>query len=148
MHLLKKFKIIYGVIFIFILLGCSIPTDFYIQNLTQTNKVVKINYARKITNALNNDGYGHFSFNYQEDIVKPRVFKRNKNLRSLEKISITDSLITIEIPPHSTVRIEKTHNYYWVRGIRSVEIDGQNFDIKELREKSEEIKDDYVYKIQ
>ncbi|KPE52412.1 hypothetical protein [Chryseobacterium indologenes] len=148
MNILKKFKILYGVIFIVILLGCSIPTDFYIQNLTQTSKVVKINYGRKITNALNNDGYGNFSFNYQEDIVKPKAFKKNKDLRSLKKISVNDSLITIEIPPHSTVRIEKAHNYSWTRDIRSIEIDGRKITIQDLQEKSEEIKDDYIYKIQ
>lgn len=148
MRILKKFKFFYGVIFILVLLGCSIQTDFYIQNLTQTGKIVKINYGRKIINSLNNDSYGNFSFNYQDGIVKPGAFKKNKDLRSLEKINVNDSVITIEIPPHSTVRIEKTHNYYWMKSIGSIEIDGQKLSVKEVREKSDEFKDDYIYKIE
>ncbi|WP_050021305.1 hypothetical protein [Chryseobacterium sp. P1-3] len=61
-------------IFLFTLSGCSIPTDFYLQNLTGTKKIIKINYLGNIVNSLEKDTYGRFSFNYIDDVVNPRLF--------------------------------------------------------------------------
>ncbi|MBL3546014.1 hypothetical protein [Chryseobacterium sp. KMC2] len=147
MNIMERSKILFGIIFLFFLLGCSIPTDFYIQNLSQTKKTVKINYNRKISKLLKDSLYDSFSFNYENNIVQPRFFHVNKNLKHLEKISIDSCSISLEIEPHSTVRIEKTHNYWWTHMIGYIEIDGQPYDIQELRKNSEEVKHDYIYKI-
>ncbi len=47
MNSIKRNWIVFGIIFVFIFSGCSIPTDFYIQNLTGTQKVLKINYKKE-----------------------------------------------------------------------------------------------------
>ncbi|WP_278353668.1 hypothetical protein [Chryseobacterium gleum] len=91
--------------------------------------------------------YGTLSFNYENDIVQPKFFRKNKNLKSLEK-KIDSSGATLEINPHSTVRIEKTHNFMWKWYIVDVEIDGQKYSIDEIIKKSENIKDDYIFKIE
>jgi len=91
--------------------------------------------------------YGTLSFNYENDIVQPKFFRKNKNLKSLEK-KIDSSGATLEINPHSTVQIEKTHNFMWKWYIVDVEIDGQKYSIDEIIKKSESIKDDYIFKIE
>lgn len=141
------FKGILSAVFVLVLWGCSIPTDFYIQNLTETKKTVKVHYTKRTLAELAEDSFGTFSFNYENEIVNPSVFKKNKNLKSLEK-KVDSSGITIEIAPHSTVRIEKTHNYMWDWNILGVEIDNQKYNIGEIKDKSEKIKDDYIFRIE
>ncbi|MGN7866308.1 hypothetical protein [Chryseobacterium sp. 22458] len=148
MNSIKRNWIVFGIIFVFIFSGCSIPTDFYIQNLTGTQKVLKINYKKGSSKRFSEDPYGVFSFNYENDIVNPKFFKKNrKNLKSLEKKTDSTSA-TIIIEAHSTVRIEKTHNFYWSWNIENIEIDGEKYNSKDLEEKSERIKDDYIFKIE
>lgn len=134
-------------IFLFTLSGCSIPTDFYLQNLTGTKKIIKINYSGNIVNSLEKDTYGRFSFNYIDDVVNPRLFKREKNIKSLGKIKIDSTSITVEMGPESTMRVEKAHNYHWNWRIASIEIDDKVYTIKELNENSDKIKNDYIFKI-
>lgn len=141
------FKSILSVVFVLVFWGCSIPTDFYLQNLTETKKTVKINYKKRMVKELSEGFYGTLSFNYENDIVQPKFFRKNKNLKSLEK-KIDSSGTTLEINPHSTVRIEKTHNFMWKWYIVDVEIDGQKYSIDEIIKKSESIKDDYIFKIE
>ncbi|MCE4063672.1 hypothetical protein LXM63_01075 [Chryseobacterium gleum] len=140
-------KSILSVVFVLVFWGCSIPTDFYLQNLTETKKTVKINYKKRMVKELSKGFYGTLSFNYENDIVQPKFFRKNKNLKSLEK-KIDSSGATLEINPHSTVRIEKTHNFMWKWYIVDVEIDGQKYSIDEIIKKSESIKDDYIFKIE
>lgn len=139
--------LILGIAFVFIFSGCSIPTDFYIQNLSNTKKTVKVNYKKGVLKRFSEDLYGTFSFNYENDIVQPKFFKKSKNLKTLEK-KVDSSSITVEIAAHSTVRIEKTHNYYWSWNIETIEIDDLKYSIKELEKKSENIKNDYVFRIE
>lgn len=141
------FKSILSVVFVLVFWGCSIPTDFYLQNLTETKKTVKINYKKRMVKELSEGFYGTLSFNYENDIVQPKFFRKNKNLKSLEK-KLDSSGTTLEINPHSTVRIEKTHNFMWKWYIVDVEIDGQKYSIDEIIKKSESIKDDYIFKIE
>ncbi|WP_343686193.1 hypothetical protein [Chryseobacterium gleum] len=141
------FKSILSVVFVLVFWGCSIPTDFYLQNLTETKKTVKINYKKRMVKELSEGFYGTLSFNYENDIVQPKFFRKNKNLKSLVK-KLDSSGTTLEINPHSTVRIEKTHNFMWKWYIVNVEIDGQKYSIDEIIKKSESIKDDYIFKIE
>lgn len=145
MNRTKKIGWVLTMIPLFIFSGCSYLTDFYIQNLTSTKKIIKINYNYPILNAINNDSFG---FNYENKILSPRAFQKLKNPKSLEKIEVRDSVVILEIQPNSTTRIDKSYNGRWRYRIKSVEIDGKIFNVKELNDKTKWISNDYVYKIE
>lgn len=136
-----------SIVFILVLSGCSYLTEFYIQNLTGSKKIIKINYNYPVSKAINNDP-ASFGFNYKNEILSPKAFRKIKNLKSLEKIEIKDSAIVLEIPPNSTTRIDKSHNGRWRYMIKSVEVDGKIFSTMELQNKTKLISNDYVYKIE
>ena len=133
--------------FVFILAfsGCSYLTDFYIQNLTPTKKIIKINYNYPISKAINNDSFG---FDYENRVLSPRSFRKIKNLKSLEKKVAGDSSIVVEIYPNSTTRIDKSYNGRWRYKIKNVEIDGVPFSLEDLKNRTKLISNDYVYKIE
>lgn len=136
-----------GIIFILVFSGCSYLTDFYIQNLTATKKILKINYNYPISKVINNDST-NFGFNYENGILSPKAFRKIKNLKSLQKIEVKDSAVVLEIPPNSTTRIDKNHNGRWRYMIKSVQVDGKAFSTAELQNKTKFISNDYVYKIE
>lgn len=86
--------------FIFVLLfsACSYLTDFYIQNLTSTKKIIKINYNYSVSKAIDHEP-DSFGFNYENKILSPRAFQKLKNPKSLEKIEVRDSAVILEILP-------------------------------------------------
>ncbi|MGE8553146.1 MAG: hypothetical protein ACN6OB_04290 [Chryseobacterium jejuense] len=135
--------------FIFVLLfsGCSYLTDFYIQNLTETKKIIKINYNYPISQAIKNDP-SSLVFNYENVILSPKDFQKIKNPKSLEKIEIRDSAIILEVQPNSTTRINRSHNGRWRYMIKNIEVDGKSFSTEELQRKTKFISNDYVYKIE
>lgn len=134
--------------FIFILMfsACSYLTEFYIQNLTESKKIITINYSYPVSKAINNDP-ASFGFNYEDEILSPKAFRKIKNLKSLEKIEVKDSVIVLEVPPNSTTKIDKSHNGRWRYMIKSVEVDGKTFSIVDLQNKTKFISNDYVYRI-
>lgn len=132
---------------ILIFSGCSWITDFYIQNLTGTKKVIKINYNYPVSKAIDSES-GNFGFNYENGILSPRSFYKIKNPKSLDKIKVRDSSIVIELYPNSTTKIYKSHNGSWRYRIKSVEIDGTIFSPAELKDRTRYIRNDYVYKIE
>ncbi|MDQ1856951.1 hypothetical protein [Chryseobacterium sp. WLY505] len=134
-------------IFVAVLSGCSWITDFYIQNLTGSKKIIKINYSYPISKAIDNGG-GSFAFNYENGILSPRSFYKIKNPKSLEKIEIKDSSIVLELYPNSTTKIYTSHNGSWRYRIKSVEVNGTIFYPSELINKSRYISKSYVYKIE
>ncbi|WP_414846571.1 hypothetical protein [Chryseobacterium sp. IT-36CA2] len=133
-------------IFLTVLLGCSWLTDFYIQNLTDSKKIIKINYSYPISKAIDNES-GSFGFNYENGLLSPRAFYKIKNPKSLEKVEVRDSSIVLELYPNSTTKIYKSHNGSWRYKIKSVEIDGIIFYPEKLKDKSRYISNHYVYKI-
>lgn len=146
---LKYFKILFGFFLLFSLLGCSVLTDFYIQNLTNENKIIIIKYKFNIKSRLENDHYGEFSFNYKNGIASPKEFRKNKNLLSLNKTIIDDYQIEVVLPPSSTTRVEKTINYHWRNwSIDNIKIDNKEIKIKDIESQSFKEKSDYIYKIQ
>lgn len=146
---LKYFKILFGFFLLFSLLGCSVLTDFYIQNLTNENKIIIIKYKFNIKSRLENDPYGEFSFNYKNGIASPKEFRKNKNLLSLNKTIIDDYQIEVVLPPSSTTRVEKTINYHWRNwSIDNIKIDNKEIKIKDIESQSFKEKSDYIYKIQ
>ncbi|MEF9480515.1 hypothetical protein OWR28_25060 [Chryseobacterium sp. 1B4] len=72
------FKGILSVVFALVFWGCSIPTDFYLQNLTETKKIVKINYKKRMVKELSEGSYGTPGFNYENDIVQPKFLEKIK----------------------------------------------------------------------
>ncbi|WP_454046206.1 hypothetical protein [Chryseobacterium sp. Marseille-Q8038] len=134
-------------IFITVLSGCSWLTDFYIQNLTGTKKIIKINYNYPVSKAIDDES-GSFAFNYENGILSPRSFYKIKDPKTLEKIQVRDSSIVLELYPNSTTKIYKSHNGSWRYMIKSVEIDGKIFYPAALKDKSKFIRNDYVYKIE
>lgn len=136
-----------SVVFVLLFSACSYLTDFYIQNLTETKKIITINYNYPVSKAINNDP-ASFGFNYENEVLSPRAFRKIKNLKSLEKIEVKDSTIVLEIPPNTTTRIDRSHNGRWRYMIKSVEVDGKTFSTEELQRKTKLISNDYVYKIE
>ncbi len=134
-------------IFILIFLGCSYSTDFYIQNLTGTKRIITINYHYPVSKAINNDSVS-FGFHYENEILSPKAFRKIKKLKSLEKIEMKDSAIVLEVPPNSTTRIDKSYNGRWRYMIKSVEVDGKVFNTEDLQNKTKFISNDYIYKIE
>ncbi|KAA0128392.1 hypothetical protein FY557_09000 [Chryseobacterium sp. SN22] len=145
---MKQIKIGLGFFFIFLLYGCSISTGFFIQNLTSSQQIITINYQKKISGDLDEKNE-YLRFNYQEGIVKPGYFRKNRNnLKCLAKTVINDSSITVELPAHSTTRIDYTFNFNWIRTIRSVKILNQEYSVEDLNNKAEKKGANYIYKIQ
>ncbi|MCS4301927.1 hypothetical protein [Chryseobacterium sp. BIGb0232] len=146
MHIKPIITVFLGIIFVLVFSGCSYLTDFYIQNLTATKKIIKINYNYPISKAIANDP-GSFEFNYENEVLTPRSFQKIKSLKSLEKKVVGDSAIVLEIYPNSTTRIDKSHNGNWRDKIKSVEMDGKVFTPAELKNKTKFISNDYILKI-
>ncbi|MGH1516387.1 hypothetical protein [Chryseobacterium sp. JK1] len=144
---MKQIRFLLVMVFLFALSGCSISTDFYLQNLTDTKKTVTINYKKKLLDDLKRPFHKDLNFNYEDEVLSPKDFKKIKNLKTLEKIEIKDSAITMELNPHSTTRIDQTYNSSWYRRINSVDIDGKKYSIQELEKNAERIRTDYVYTI-
>ncbi|MCP1301416.1 hypothetical protein NK356_19745 [Chryseobacterium sp. S0630] len=71
-------------IFVAVLSGCSWITDFYIQNLTDSKKIIKINYSYPISKAMDNEA-DSFAFNYESGILSPRSFYKIKTQSLLKK---------------------------------------------------------------
>ncbi len=139
---------IVSVISLFTLLGCSIRTDFFIQNLTNVNQTIRIKYLYNISNKIQEGNFEKFSFDYENRIMEPSNFNKSTNLESLKKIEVKDSVIIIDIPKHFTVRINRTHNFRWKSSMDFIEIKGKKHNIKDIEIKSIKFKDDYVYKIE
>lgn len=136
-----------SVALVLVLSACSYLTEFYIQNLTGSKKIIKINYNYPVSKAIKNDP-SSFGFNYENKILSPKAFRKINNLKSLEKIEVKDSAIVLEIPPNSTTRIDRSHNGRWRYMIKSIEVDGKVFSTVELQNKTKFISKDYVYKIE
>lgn len=145
---MKQIKIFIGFISLFLLFGCSVSTEFFIQNLTSSKQIIKINFREKIPSYLEQDTYGWLGFNYINEIVKPEYFIKNKNLKSLKKTFVKDSAISVELPAFSTTRIVKSKNYNWQSRLQSIEIQNQKYTIKDLEKRAKKIKYDYIYQIE
>ena len=147
---MNRIKIFLSFLTFLIFFGCSIPTDFYIQNFTNDFKIIKIKYNIKLVNEFNNDSSETLRFYYKNEIINPKDFKDNKKgeLKVLEKSIKSDSIIVLKLFPKSTTRIVKTLNYRWLHWlIESIEIDNEKIEIKKIASKSKRIKKDYLYQI-
>jgi uncharacterized membrane protein len=148
---MNRIKIFLSFLTFLIFFGCSIPTDFYIQNLTNDIKTIRIKYNIKLVNDFNNDSSETHRFYYKNGIINPKDFKGNKKgeLKVLEKSIESDSIIVLKLFPKSTTRIVKTQNYRWLNWlIENIEIDNEKIEIKKIASKSKRIKKDYLYLIE
>ncbi|AKP70615.1 hypothetical protein CG09_0337 [Riemerella anatipestifer] len=85
MKMFINLNTIVSVISLFTLLGCSIRTDFFIQNLTNVNQIIRIKYLYNISNEIQEDNFEKFSFDYENEIIEPSNFNKSTNLKSLKK---------------------------------------------------------------
>lgn len=144
---MKLTKLLIGFFALLILFGCSVSTEFFIQNLTTSQQIVKIKYKEKISKYLIQDFYKMQAFEYKNGIVNPKNFNKNNNAQSLEIMLVNDSTLMVELPANSTARIAKSMNYQWKSKLENVEIQNQKYSIKDLEKKSQKVKYDYIYQI-
>ncbi|EAQ42498.1 hypothetical protein [Polaribacter sp. MED152] len=129
--------------------SCSIPTNFYIQNLTNKTQKIKIYHGLKSGSNLDDVLLNSFTLYYRNEIVNPKKFKEIQNDLTLNFTQPTDSTLVVYLKPKSTTQIVKTNNYRWVNWfIKSVTIADKNINVSQLRAASKKMKHDYVYIIE
>ncbi|GEN77295.1 hypothetical protein CHA01nite_30350 [Chryseobacterium hagamense] len=130
-----------------VLVSCSVSTEFFIQNLTSSKQTVTINF-RKNKSADPDTVYDvHLDFKYENRISTPKEFSKSKRLITLEKTIVNDR-ITIDIPAHAMLKIEKSDHFDWKSNVKSIEINDKQYSIEQLYHKAQKIKYNYIYKIE
>ena len=142
---LFKIKFLFSLSMLFLLCGCSIQTNIYVQNLTNQTKPVTIKYKCKSEIWIR--------FNHEMkyiDRIEPVKFFKRKNEEKLLVLEhkVYDSMVVVNLPPKSTTRIVETSNYRWYSNIEYVEIDSHRYTIYEFKEKLAEAKRDWLFKIE
>lgn len=130
---------------LFLLCGCSIQTNIYVQNLTDEMKVVSIKYKRRFAEIKR----PYHELKYIDRIEPVKFFKpKNENKLKVLEQKVNDSMIVLNLPPRSTSRIEQTSNYNWHSTIEYVEIDDHKYSIEELDQKLGSVKNEDLLKIE
>lgn len=146
--ILKKIKTGICFLLLFLLLGCSIRTDFYIQNLSNKDKTVIIKYKTSLSDSKEKFYVRNLNFHYAEGLYTPKKFREdNKGLNLLEK-KVGDSSAQFIVPARSTVRIDRSHNYSWSWIIDYVEIENTKVTQDDFRKNTEHKKYAVLYNIQ
>jgi len=117
---------------LFLFQGCSIRTDFYIQNFTNDTKLITINYNYIVE--------PHFE--YSKGILNPKVFNNSDDseFKTINPSQIKDFTLELKLSPITTTRIAKSVNYRWLNSdINYIIIDNEKIDVKNLAENSERI---------
>lgn len=143
----KTIKRLLLIILPFIFYGCTIPTDFYIHNLTNEIKTIRIKYHER----LSEEHHNNIVYNYVEGVITPREFDKfeDNQLKLIDKNELGDSFVEINLQPTSTTRIANSINYLWLnKYIESIEIENEVVDKHALQSKSQKIKTHYVYLIE
>lgn len=143
---LKKMKTTMCFLLLFLLFGCSIRTDFFIQNLSNESKVITIKYKVNLSDPQRELYVRNLNFQYAEGLYSARKFKDDVALQLLEK-KVSDSLIVFVVPAKSTVRIDKSHNYSWSGIIDYVEIENIKVTLDNFRKNTEYQKGVVLYSI-
>lgn len=95
MKMFINLNTIVSVISLFTLLGCSIRTDFFIQNLTNVNQIIRTKYLHNISNKIQGDSFGKFSFDYENGIIEPSNFNKSTDLKSIKKLKLKIRLLLL-----------------------------------------------------
>lgn len=142
---LSTSKLFFCLLMLFLLCGCSIHTNIYIQNLTHETKVVTVKYRGKVDMIKR----PYYELKYIDRIESVRFFKyKNEDKLKLLEQKVDDSMIVITLPPQSTSRIEQTSNYHWYATIEYVEIDNHRYSVEELKAKLGSVKKENILKIE
>ena len=141
----SKIILFFGLWTLFLLFGCGIETNIYMQNLTNETKMVTIKYIRQISRIKSS----HYQLKYIDSLEPVKFFnyKNEKKLKVLEQ-KVYDSMIVITLPARSTSRIEQGSNYNWHSTIDYVEIDNYRYSVEELQAKLGSVKKGFFLKIE
>lgn len=139
-----KFKIQFFIATIFLLMlnSCTIPTGFYMQNLTNRSISLKILFQKPPKEYIIGQETNFYSI---PEISSSKDLKNKKNATKLEFSKIDDKTFQIILPPNSTTEIEKTKNFNY--NIDLIEFDGKKRNLGELIVNSMSKKDNYIYQI-
>jgi hypothetical protein len=127
-----------------LLSNCSIRTDLFVQNFTSENILVKITY----NNPIEISRYKDYTLRYENGIVKPKHFTKNKTLKSLKINQINEYFLSIEIPKNSTARIVATSNSRYYNDIKSIELNSEKLTIEDFMALTVGQQTDQIYKIE
>lgn len=130
---MKIFKLLFLLIPLFFLFGCSIPTHIYIQNPKSKDCLFSIKFKIPIKNL---PSYRTTQYPYVSEIITPKKFIKLKNLDYLEFKELNDSTIALNISKESTVRIERVSNTRYYDYIESFELNGKTVTLEEFASNS------------
>lgn len=129
MILMKKFRLFLLIIPLLFLSGCSIGTDFYIQNLKSEDQYIIIKYKVPIKNWPD---YRTIKFQYINELKTPKEFDKIENKNVVDVKQIDDYTVEFIIPKQATVRIERTSNTYYYEYLKSFQLNGKNILFDEI----------------
>ena len=87
--------------------SCSFYSPFFIQNLSQKIIELKVSYNVPVRDVDEDDKY---KISYQNGILTPDQFEKLGSSEIIVRRQISDSVVTINIPANSTVKLAGTSN--------------------------------------
>lgn len=141
MKLLKNIFLISIVLFFN---SCTIPTHFFIQNLTQKNCELIIMYNTPINKLPQS---GSYDIKWLNGIVTPKVFNKSIETTEIEFTQINDSTLIFIIPKESTIRVTQSSNMYFTKYIKQIGINESIFSIDDLVTQSHRKNGMFTYQI-
>lgn len=142
---MKLLKNIFLISILLFLNSCSIPTHFFIQNLTQKNCELIIVYNKSI-NKLSQSG--SYRIKWLNGIVTPKVFNKSIETTDIELTQINDSTLVLNIPKESTIKVAQSYNMYFTKYIKQIEINERILSIDDLINQSHRKNGMFTYHIE
>ncbi len=126
---MKNFRLLLLIIPLLFLCGCSIRTDFYIQNLKNENQHILIKYKIPIKNWSD---FRTIKFQYVNELKTPKEFDKIENRNIIDVKQIDDYTIEFFVPKQATVKIERTNNTTYYNYIESFQLNGKDILFDEI----------------
>lgn len=127
---------------LFILVGCTIPTNFYIQNLTNRSISLKVTFQKPYKEFTPEKGINFYSV---DGLKISKNLSKHKKVTKLDFEKIDDKTFVINLPPLSTTQIESTRNFNY--NIDKIEFENKKRDLGDLTVNSTRKKGNYIYQI-
>lgn len=140
--IIRRLKYLFFIVVLLSQISCTIPTGFYIQNLTERTIVLKVTFQKPYKEFIVGEGINFYNI---QEITNLRQLRHIRNTTKLDFIKIDEKTFVINLPPNSTTDIEQTRNFNY--NIDKIEFDGKNRDLGELIANSKIKKDNYIYQI-